>query len=222
MGESGAGRGGAKQFIDGLVGGYRKFRSRTFKSYQALFEKLARKGQAPKALVISCCDARVDPALITDADPGDLFIVRNVANLVPPYEPDGHYHGTSAALEFAVSALDVKHIIVLGHSGCGGVEALARSHSEEATSGEFIAQWMSIANRACEAVELQAWEMPGFNQARAVEHEVVKVSLENLLTFPWIKDRVARGVLSLHGWYFDIESGELSDYDRRTGGFRPL
>ena len=126
---------GAGAFIKGLVRGYHKFHSRTFKGYRSLFERLARKGQAPKALVISCCDGRVDPALITDADPGDLFVIRNVANLVPPYEPDGHYHGTSAALEFAVHALDVKHIIVLGHSSCGGVAALARRHVEGAAGG---------------------------------------------------------------------------------------
>jgi carbonic anhydrase len=176
--------------------------------------------------VISCCDARVDPALITDADPGDLFVIRNVANLVPPYEPDGHHHGTSAALEFAVQALDVKHIIVLGHSRCGGVEALARRRGEAAGAGpgpgEFIPQWMSIADRACEAIEIEAWQTPTLNQSRALEQAVVKVSLDNLLSFPWIRERVKRSALSLHGWYFDIESGVLSAFEPQAGDFRPL
>ena len=164
---------GAGAFIKGLVRGYHKFHSRTFKGYRSLFERLARKGQAPKALVISCCDARVDPALITDADPGDLFVIRNVANLVPPYEPDGHYHGTSAALEFAVHALDVKHIIVLGHSSCGGVAALARRHVEGAAAGEFIPQWMSLADRACAAIEARTAKTPTPDQSRAMEQAVV-------------------------------------------------
>lgn len=210
------------RFLDGLVAGHRKFKQGPFRDYKSLFERLARKGQSPKALVIACCDSRVDPALITESDPGDLFVIRNVANLVPPYEPDGRRHGTSAALEFAVQSLNVNHIIVMGHSHCGGAAALAHRHAQGERTGEFITQWMAIADRACEAVSVEAGHAPTRDQSRAIEQEVVKVSLENLLSFPWVQSRVDNGEIALHGWYFDIETASLSAWDPKAGDFQPL
>jgi len=169
-----------------------------------VFEQLAETGQRPKAMVVACVDSRVDPAVIFDAAPGQLVTVRNVANLVPPYAPDAASHGTSAALEFGVQVLEVTDLVVLGHGQCGGVHALLQG--APIIAGDFVGQWMSIAEPArvramrCESVE---------HRQRCCEEEVVKVSLTNLMTFPWIAERVARGVLRLHGAWFAIRTGEL-------------
>lgn len=204
--------------INKLIAGFARFRSKYFQGQSALFEKLSRHGQSPHVMVIACCDARVDPAIITDSDPGDLFVVRNVANLVPPCETGGGYHGTSAALEFAVCGLQVSHIVVLGHSHCGGVHSLLRGSSTQ--QGGFIAPWMALAGSACEKVKVQY--IPEAARQRACEQAVVQVSLDNLKTFPWVRDRVARGDLHLHGWYFDIDGGELLCYNAENDRFENL
>jgi len=178
-------------------------------------------GQKPQALLIGCCDSRVDPALLTDSSQGDLFILRNIANLVPPYLKSDEYHGVSSSIEYAVCYLEVSDIIVFGHSHCGGIDALmGAAKGEEA--GEFIGKWVNIAASARDKV-LQ--EMPNESpekQARACERESILVSLKNLMTFPWVKERVSKGQLSLHGWYYNISTGQLKYYNQLSGEFEIL
>ena len=187
-----------------LLEGYSRFREKGWPEQSAVFETLARDGQSPECLVVTCVDSRVDPAMIFDAPPGQMLTVRNVANLIPPYEPDAAYHGTSAALEFGVRVLEVKHVIVLGHGLCGGVKSLLESKPDRAH--EFIATWMSIAEPA-RRLALQSGNAG--DRQRCCEHEVIKVSIANLMTFPWVADRVRSGELKLHGAWFDIANGEL-------------
>jgi len=189
-----------KRFLDG----YQRFRANGWPVQRKAFESLAEDGQSPKALVVACVDSRVDPAMIFDAAPGELLTVRNVANLVPPYAPDAAYHSTSAALEFGVRVLEVPHIMVLGHGLCGGVQALLAGAPH--STHEFVAAWMSIAGsaRVCALRE----PSPEKRQ-QCCEQEVIKVSLVNLMTFPWIAERVAAGKVQLHGAWFDIRTGEL-------------
>lgn len=190
--------------MERLLAGYQRFRSKAWPDRRRVFESLAHHGQKPHALVIGCIDSRVDPAVIFDAEAGEMLTVRNVANLVPPYAPDAAYHGTSAALEFGVRVMGVRHVIVLGHASCGGVQALVNGAPDEAH--EFVAPWMSMADGARE--KARRFVTPEERQ-RCCEHEVVKVSLTNLMTFPWIAERVAQGALGLHGTWFDIRSGVL-------------
>jgi carbonic anhydrase len=213
----GEGRRMAEQTIRQLIDGFRDFRESYYASHRDLFEALARRGQAPEVMLIGCADSRVDPLLITRARPGDLFILRNVANLVPPYEPDGHYHGTSAALEFAVRALEVAHIIVLGHAQCGGVRALLEGSPLAGPGDDFVSAWMSIADRARRRTVGSS--LKGDDRQRLCELETIKVSLENLLTFPWVRERVEGGKLEIHGWYFDLADGHLLRLDRAAGEF---
>ena len=208
--------------IDDLVAGFQRFRERYFGKERALFEKLIQKGQSPNVMVIACCDARVDPAIVLDCDPGDLFVVRNVANLVPPHETTGHYHGTSAALEFAVTCLQVEHVIVLGHAQCGGIRALLGEIRFEDGAGQFIQPWMTIAREAKEQVQAQMPSASREAQAHACEQTAVRVSLRNLQSFPFVQRRVGAGKLTLHGWYFDLAQGELLRYDAATERFDVL
>jgi len=195
--------------IQKLVDGFQRFRERHYGNDRTFFQQLVREGQAPKIMVISCCDSRVDPAIITDCDPGDLFVARNVANLVPPFETTGHYHGTSAALEFAVLGLQVKHVVVLGHARCGGIRALLQGSKSDTEPGQFINPWMEIAASArSEALAAHA-SGSAEELERACEQAAIRVSLKNLLTFPWVRERVQRQQLWLHGWYFDMDNGEL-------------
>lgn len=207
--------------MDSLIEGFRRFRDRFFEEHKRLFESLAQKGQTPKVLLIGCCDSRVDPAIIFDAQPGEMFVVRNVANLVPPYAPDGVHHGTSAAVEFAVRGLEVEHIVVLGHARCGGVRALIESQGND-TSTDFIQGWMHIARSARDralALTLSAGQ-PIDAARRMCEQETVAISLGNLMTFPWVRERVEQGRLMLHGWFFDLESGELFRLDPISNTFQ--
>lgn len=207
--------------IKKLLEGFQRFHARYFEQNRQLFDQLARRGQAPPTLVIGCSDSRVDPAILTDTAPGDLFVVRNVANLVPPCERAGTFHGTSAALEFAVCNLEVKNIIVLGHAYCGGIRALMEGDRQDKGEG-FIAPWVSIASPARELV-LKRWpEASKEFQQRACERASILVSLENLLTFPFVRQRVEEGRLKLYGWYFDIDSGELMQYDPERRRFHDL
>ena len=189
--------------MDKLLAGYRRFRETGWPVQRRLFESLARDGQTPKALVIACIDSRVDPAMIFDVAPGDILTIRNVANLVPPYAPDVAYHGTSAALEFGVRVLKVPHVIVLGHGMCSGVRALLEGAPENAE--DFVAQWMGMAEPALE----RSRHCPPEERALCCEYEVVKISLANLMTFPWIAGPVASGELCLHGAWFNIRTGRL-------------
>ena len=210
--------------ITKLTSGFRRFQQRWYRDDEELYEAL-RHGQAPHALLIACSDSRVDPVLLTDSRPGDLFVIRNVANLVPPYARDGGNHGVSAAIEYAVKHLEVRDIIVMGHACCGGIRALvdeAESQEHHGEPDEFIGPWVSIARKAlqhvCEAMPNASKE----DKAHACELMSVRLSLEALLTFPWIRSRVDEGRLALHGWYFDLRSGELLEYDDARELFHPL
>lgn len=203
-----------------LSSGFRRFQRRWYHPEEPLFEEL-RNGQKPLALVIACSDSRVDPVLLTDSRPGDLFVVRNVANLVPPYAPDSGSHGVSAALEYAVKHLKVHDIIIMGHACCGGIHALV-SGDEKGESDEFIGAWVSVARQALEKADTTMRGACTADRARACELWSVRLSLDNLLTFPWVKQAVERGELVLHGWYFDLQSGELLEYDAGLQLFRPL
>jgi carbonic anhydrase len=206
--------------IKKLIKGFKRFQQNYFKSDDALFDQL-RHGQKPKVLLIGCSDSRVDPAILTDCQPGDLFVVRNVANLVPPYEPDGQHHGVSSAIEYAIQFLKVEHVIVMGHSHCGGVDALLHSMPESPV-GEFIDRWVDIARPAKEKVLQDLGDKSLDKQARACEQASIMISLENLLTFPWLAERVQAGKLALHGWYFDLESGQMLAYHPASGEFEKL
>jgi carbonic anhydrase len=203
-----------------LIEGFQRFRERHFAKDGVQFHDLVQFGQTPKALVVACCDSRVDPALVLDCAPGDLFVIRNVANLVPPAENQGHYHGTSAALEFGVRNLAVQHIIVLGHAQCGGIHALLEGGV--AKDNSFIAEWMRIADAAREQIEQELAGASSEVRHRACEQQAILVSLNNLTTFPWIRERVEQGRLALHGWYFDIARGELLGYNVTTRRFEML
>lgn len=203
--------------MDALVAGYHRFRAGQFADQRVRFRQLASQGQSPQALVVSCCDSRVDPQMIFDAGPGDLFVIRNVANLVPPYAPNADYHGTSAALEFGIDVLGISNLVVMGHGSCGGVRALRTRSSLE---GDFIGGWMSIAQAA---IGPDTSSDPENDDAQlAAELGVVRVSLENLMTFPFIRKRVAEGKLTLHGYYFALVNGGLRQYDAATNSWNSL
>ncbi|MBK1659696.1 carbonic anhydrase [Paracraurococcus ruber] len=190
--------------MDRLMAGYRRFRAETWPRERERFEALAAEGQRPRTMVIACSDSRVDPQMIFSAGPGELFVVRNVANLVPPYMPDAAFHGTSAAVEFGVRVLQVKNLVVLGHALCGGVKALLDGVPPMA--GDFVAGWISIAERARTAA-LQC-DDPEARQ-EAGEHEAVRISLRNLMTFPWVAEAVGEGRLRLEGAHFGVATGRL-------------
>ena len=206
--------------VSHFIAGFARFQRKYFSADQDLFDQL-RVGQRPKALVVACCDSRADPAIITDSDPGELFVVRNVANLVPPYEVGGGRHGVSSALEFGVKTLNVDHIIVLGHALCGGITALMQGEVAE-KQFEFISNWMQIAENARTKVEANLRHKSFDDRVRACEKAAILTSLENLLTFPWIEEKVNAGKLCLHGWYFDLRNGALWGYDAELGHFAPL
>ncbi len=207
--------------IETFLAGFERFQAKYFDGEESLFARL-RLGQSPRVLVISCCDSRVDPAMLTGADPGDMFVVRNVANLVPPYRNGAEMPGIRADIEFAVKGLNVEQIIILGHRSCGGIQALMDGEGITENNYEFIGTWVAIARQARDRV---LRELPGAApavQAKACEQWAISLSLDNLMSFPWIRERVEAGKLALHGWYFDIESGELLGYSAETGSFMPL
>ena len=208
-------------FPDRLVQGYHSFLGDRFRSEQARFRELAEIGQSPTIMVIGCCDSRVSPEVIFDAGPGELFVVRNVANLVPPYTPDGDYHGTSAALEFAVMALKVSHIVVLGHAQCGGVRGFAQNEANPdmppLSPGDFIGKWIKLIAPAYEALGSPKGDIGSFIEK--LELESIKQSLANLRTFPCVKTLEERGQLSLHGAFFGVMDGRLRAYDPDADAF---
>ena len=189
--------------VDRFLEGYRQFRDGYFRENEDFIHDLMAKGQKPKAVMIACSDSRIDPSLKFGVSPGDMFIIRNVASLVPPFETGGKYHGTSAALEFAVRGLEVEHVIVMGHARCGGIHALMNKPN----AGDFVAAWMDIASAARETALAQ--KLAPEAAQHLCEQEAVKVSLANLMTFPWIRERADAGLLTIHGWYFDLGNGTL-------------
>jgi carbonic anhydrase len=201
-----------------LIDGYTAFRSGRLRTEQDRYRELAESGQSPEVMVVGCCDSRVSPEVIFDARPGELFVVRNVANLVPPYAPDGAYHGVSAALEFAVAALKVKHIVVLGHAHCGGVRAFAED-AAPLSPGDFIGKWMSLIAPAAEKVGPRV-SPPHADYLERLEQASIANSLANLLTFPRLRNLVDCGLVTLHGVYFGVATGQLSVLDPASGKFR--
>ena len=204
--------------IPELVEGYRRFLAGSYPQQAELYRTLAEEGQAPKTMIVACCDSRANPATIFNAHPGQFFIVRNVANLVPPCEAGGDYHGTSAALEFAVEGLKVENIVVMGHARCGGVNAYLQGLYQQPVEESFIQRWISLLEPAkVEALRLA--DAPMERQQQALEHASVRHSLENLKTFPFVRHRLESGNLRLRGAYFDISSGELLSLDPESGEF---
>ena len=201
--------------MDRLLDGYLRFRRTVWPAERDRYESLARRGQRPETLVIACSDSRVDPQTVFGAAPGEIFVVRNVAGLVPPYEPDGHYHGTSAALEYGVRVLGVAHIVVLGHALCGGIRAIVDGAPEEV--GDFVAQWMAIAEPVLKQVPPELDRVEMLNRC---ETEAVRLSLANLMSFPWVREAVEERRLTLHGFRFDIRTGVLGRLE--GAGFVPV
>ena len=200
-----------------LIEGYHDFLDGRLRHEQDRYRELAEVGQSPEVMVIGCCDSRVSPEVIFDARPGELFVVRNVANIVPPYEPDGHAHGVSAALEFGVAALKVKHIVVLGHARCGGVKAFAEN-AEPLSPGDFIGNWMRLmAPAAAKAGPRRDLSWPDY--LTRLEQANVGNSLDNLKTFPRLRQLIETGQVAIHGAYFGVATGELLMRDERTGAF---
>lgn len=191
-----------------LMQGYEGFRDKYVKGH--FMELLSDRGQQPKIMIVACCDSRVDPALILQCDPGDLFVVRNVANIVPPYEKDESYHGTSAALEFGICNLKVKHLILLGHSQCGGIQALLSSGISN--QNDFIHNWVSIIKSASS----------NHPNTEECAKQALNQSYDNCLTFPWIKDKIEANDLIIHLWFFDIKSGQIFTYVPERGEYVAL
>jgi carbonic anhydrase len=205
-------------FPQRLLDGYLAFTSQRLPTEQSRYRELAERGQSPEVMVIGCCDSRVSPEVIFDAGPGELFVVRNVANLVPVYAPDGGAHGVSAALEYAVRVLRIKHIVVLGHAQCGGIRAFIDKMAP-LTPGDFIGRWMSMFVKPGEQVSQRDHEtMQDFTTR--IEKAAVFRSLENLMTFPFVQEPVGRGELKLHGAYFGVAEGALSVLDPVAKEFR--
>tara|TARA_B100000508_G_scaffold119669_1_gene100411 strand:- start:780 stop:1391 length:612 start_codon:yes stop_codon:yes gene_type:complete len=200
-----------KKSLDKLIKGYAEFRKKYTAGDNSVMQTLSDHGQHPEAMVVSCCDSRVDPALILQCDPGDLFITRNVANIVPPYEADGKHHGTSAALEFGICYLNVKHLIIWGHSQCGGIHGLL--NRESLTQDDFISNWVNI---------IKPDNTDTTTSVDACAKASLKYSHKNCLSFPWIKSRVENHTLAIHLWFFDIKTGQIFNYDAEKDAYLPL
>lgn len=213
---------------DALIEGYKKFRTQYLEKENETWRNWAKDAQRPKVMVIACSDSRVNPAIITHAGLGDIFTVHNVANLVPPFK-QGHdtHHSTSAAIEFAVKNLEVKHIIIMGHSGCGGIRALMADHDHTAELApnepySFIRPWMQIVDNAADFTEEEKTRMDMEALATVCEKRACLISLNNLVTFPWVKQAILDKTLKIHAWHFDIGSGILKEYNTETEQFEAL
>lgn len=209
-------------FPDALTDRYHRFKFRHFTPNAEHYEELAKFGQSPDTMIVSCCDSRCDPETIFSAMPGELFVVRNVANLVPPFETGGRFHGISAALEFALLNLRVKHVVVMGHSGCGGVKAAMHYNAARQTEAQFITKWMSMLDEAKLKVMARLQGKTDDALIAELEREGVKVSLANLRTFPCVQALEGKGRLSLHGAHFDILTGRLEVLNQGTGEYNAL
>lgn len=210
-----------------LMDGFQQFRNDFFGEDNSFFKGLVTHGQKPKTMVISCADSRADPAILFDSRPGDLFMVRNVANLVPPYAPDEGQHGVSAAIEYGVRDLKVQHLVVLGHAFCGGIQALCAHHrsahenggNADAPTREFIQSWIDIASPAIQTLDLDNWQDSSQHDA---ERASIRNSVANLRSFPWIVEAIEAGKLEIHGWWFDMEHGALWGLDQESDKFVQL
>jgi carbonic anhydrase len=204
-----------------LIEGFLRFRDNLFPSDDVEYSRLFSEGQKPKFLVVGCCDSRVDPAIIFNCAPGELFVIRNVANIVPPNEARIGHHGTTAALEYGVCNLGIEHIVVLGHQHCGGIQTLLQTGGKT-NPDSFIDDWMKLVEPARVSVERDYRDAAEELRRQTCEQRAILVSLSNLLTYPWIADRVASNALRIHGWYFDIQQGQLLGYNETTAQFEPL
>jgi carbonic anhydrase len=214
------GRATAMAFPQRLIDGYSAFSAGRLQKEQDRYRDLAAHGQSPEIMVIGCSDSRVSPEVVFDAGPGELFVVRNIANIVPPYAPDGNAHGVSAALEFGVAALKVKHIVVLGHAQCGGVQAFAED-AAPLSPGDFIGSWMRLMSPAAAKVGPRGERSAADYLSRLEQANVVN-SLDNLMTFPRLRERIERGQVTLHGAFFGVATGDLSVLDKASGEFKPI
>jgi carbonic anhydrase len=203
-----------------LLDGYRAFTTQRLPTEQSRYQELSERGQSPSVMVVGCCDSRVSPEVIFDAGPGELFVVRNVANLVPVYQPDGGAHGVSAALEYAVNVLRVPHVVVLGHAQCGGIRAFI-DKIDPLSEGDFIGRWMAMFIKPGEVVEQRQHEAMQDFVAR-IEKAAIFRSLENLMTFPFVRSRVENGEMQLHGAYFGVAEGSLFVLDKTTKEFKSV
>jgi carbonic anhydrase len=210
---------GGPTFPARLRDGYKAFMGDSFARESRRYLTLAEEGQSPDTMLIGCCDSRVSPEVIFDASPGEMFVARNVANIVPPYEPEGGHHGTSAALEFAVQALQVKHIVILGHARCGGIRAFA-GEAALPSPGDFIGSWMSLIAPAAKRLGPPGDDKESY--LTRLEFAAIENSLVNLMTFPCVRALVEEGRLHLHGAYFGVATGELLVRDPATGRFEPV
>lgn len=206
------------RFPKALLDGYKSFMSARYQVEKPRYRELAETGQKPTALIIACCDSRAAPETIFDAHPGELFVVRNVANLVPPFEPDANRHGTSAAIEFAVVALGISDIVVMGHGRCGGIRAALDPSAGPLAQGDFIGKWMSLLGPVAEQVSSYSFLTANERQT-TLERLSIRNSINNLRTFPYIRTFEQEGKLAIHGAWFDIASGELWVMDSDTGDF---
>ncbi|MCJ8519849.1 carbonic anhydrase [Pseudorhizobium tarimense] len=207
-----------RQFPERLLNGYNNFMSGRYADERDRYRTLAEAGQSPHTLVVACCDSRAAPETIFDCGPGELFVVRNVANMVPPYEPDNQYHATSAAIEFAVQALKIANIVIMGHGRCGGIKAALDPNMEPLSPGDFIGKWMSLVRPAADQIQSNDLMTQGERQT-ALERVSIRNSISNLRTFPYVKALEEQGKLQLHGAWFDISTGELWVMDAMTGDF---
>ena len=207
--------------LGNLLAGYRRFRETRYEAEKSRWRALA-EGQSPRAIIIACCDSRADPATIFDTDPGEIFVVRNVANLVPPFEGGGGRHGVSAALEFAVTQLGVQEVVVMGHERCGGIQAALTGQFHDAPNGAggFVATWMSQIDER--AAEIAATHGTGDDAARVLEEVAIRQSLANLRTFPFVTEREDGGTLKVIGCHFSISEGQLYMLDETEDCFRPV
>lgn len=203
-----------------LLDGHRAFVTQRLPREQSRYRELSVRGQSPEIMVIGCCDSRVSPEVIFDVGPGEIFVVRNIANLVPVHQPDAHAHGVSAALEYAVTVLQIGHIVVLGHAQCGGIRAFV-DKTEPLTPGDFIGRWMQTLAKPGETIEQAESESLQQFTSR-VEKAAVLRSLDNLMTFPFVRQRVEAGHLHLHGSFFGVAEGALFVLDRETEEFRSI
>ncbi len=208
----------AQPFPPFLLEGYRNFMAGRYSVEEQRYRTLAAEGQRPTTMVIACCDSRAAPETIFDCGPGQLFVLRNVANLVPPFGPDASYHGTSAAIEYAVIHLKVENIVIMGHGRCGGIQGALATAGGHAPEGDFIGKWLTMVQDVASQVESNSLMTSG-EQQTVLERIAIRQSLKNLMNFPFVKKRVEAGDLSLHGAWFDISSGELWTMDGDSGEF---
>ena len=210
--------------LERLLKGFADFRLGYYREHLDLFEKLATEGQSPAILIVACADARVDPGILTQTKPGDIFTVRNIGAIVPPAQlpPDARQHGTSAAIEFAVRGLAVEHVVILGHALCGGIAALVDGEKGAFAHYDYLSTWTAVAQDVRDKVVRELINRPREEIVRAVEQAAVVNSVRNLTTFPWIAERVEAGTLVLHAWWFNLIEGQLYAYNTRAAAFEPV